>query len=101
MDNRNKSSVLQWVIPTAIMMVVVMAMLINFSNKSSTEAEETVAKTLLASTESFGNRFINQLDVVKSTAKPIRALLEKEGADDPERVAQLLGLWWSVLMFTK
>ena len=42
MDNRNKSSVLQWVIPTAIMMVVVMAMLINFSNKSSTEAEETV-----------------------------------------------------------
>lgn len=92
MDNRNKSSVLQWVIPTAIMMVVVMAMLINFSNKSSTEAEETVAKTLLASTESFGSRFINQLDVVKSTAKPIRALLEKEGADDPERVAQLLGI---------
>ena len=90
MDNRNRSSVLQWLIPTAVMMVVVMAMLINFSNKSSTEAEDTVARTLIASTESYGSRFISQLDGVRKAAGPIKALLEKEAVDNQERMAQLL-----------
>ena len=30
MDNQNRSTVLQWLVPTVIMMIVVVAMLINF-----------------------------------------------------------------------
>ena len=50
MDNQDKSSVLQWLIPTGIMMVVLVAMLLSFSAKSNKEAEATVSKTLISST---------------------------------------------------
>lgn len=90
MDNQNKSSVLQWLVPTVIMMVVVVAMLINFSTKRSAEARRTVSGTLLSSTESFGEDFLHQLEMVKKVANPIRVLLEQEGVEDTERAAQLL-----------
>ena len=48
MDNQDKSSVLQWLIPTGIMMVVLVAMLLSFSAKSNKEAEATVSKTLIS-----------------------------------------------------
>ena len=48
MDNQNRSSVLQWLIPTGIMMVVVIGMLLSFSAKSNKEAENSVSKTLIA-----------------------------------------------------
>lgn len=90
MDNQNRSSVLQWLIPTAIMMVVVIAMLISFSNKSSKEAEESVSRTLIASTESFGGEFLHQLEIVRKVAGPVRVLLEREGVADKDHVAKLL-----------
>lgn len=92
MDDRNRSSVLQWVIPTAVMMIVVMAMLFNFSSKSSAEAEDTVSRTLIVSTESFSDKFLNRLDGVRKVAGTVRTLLEREGIDDTERVKQLLGV---------
>lgn len=91
MDNQDRSTVFQWLIPTAVMMVVVMAMLINFSGKGSAEAADTVSRTLIASTESFGNQFLHQLEVVRKAAAPVGMLLEKEGVKDPERAAELLG----------
>lgn len=90
MDSQNRSTVLQWLVPTTIMMVVVVAMLINFSTKRSKEAEEAVARTLIASTESFGDEFIHRLEVIKKVASPIREMLDREGIEDPERVAELL-----------
>ena len=38
MSNQNRSSVLQWLIPTGIMMVVVVVMLVSFYSKSNKEA---------------------------------------------------------------
>ena len=90
MDDRNRSSILQWILPTAVMMIVVMVMLFNFSSKSSAEAQDTVSRTLIASTESFSDRFKSQLDGVRTVGRTIRALLEREGIDDKERVTQLL-----------
>lgn len=90
MDDRNRSSILQWILPTAVMMIVVMVMLFNFSSKSSAEAQDTVSRTLIAATESFSDRFKSQLDGVRTVGVTIRALLEREGIDDKERVTQLL-----------
>ena len=64
MDNQDKSSVLQWLIPTGIMMVVLVAMLLSFSAKSNKEAEATVSKTLISSTEGYGDRFLHELQKV-------------------------------------
>lgn len=92
MDNQNKSSVLQWLIPTGIMMVVVVGMLVSFYYKSNSNAENSVFKSLVSSTETYGERFLNQLEAVSKAGEPIRILLEREGTEDNARVTELLGV---------
>ena len=58
MNNQNRSSVLQWLIPTGIMLVVVIGMLLSFSAKSNKEAEMSVSRTLIASAEEIGRAHV-------------------------------------------
>ncbi len=90
MDNRNKSSVLQWVLPTGIMLVVVVVMLFRFWSKSGTESESAVFKTLISSTETYASGFLHELEKVGKTGEPISVLLGDEGTADNARVAELL-----------
>ena len=92
MDNQNKSSVLQWLIPTGIMMVVVVGMLVSFYSKSSKDAKDSVLKTLISSTETYGERFLSRLDGVDKAGEPVRILLASEGTKDGDRVEELLGV---------
>lgn len=92
MDNQNRSSVLQWLIPTGIMMVVVVGMLVSFYSKSNKEAEATVFKSLVSSAETYGERFLGRLDGVSRAGEPVRILLESEGTQDGGRVEELLGI---------
>ncbi len=92
MDNQNKSSVLQWLIPTGIMMAVVVGMLVSFSFKSNKETQDSVLKTLISSAETYGERFLNRLDGVGKAGEPVRILLEAEGIKDSDRVEELLGV---------
>lgn len=90
MENQNKSIAFQWIIPSAILMVVVLIMLFNFSKKSSTDAAETVSKDLIETTEQYGDSFLNELESLKKIAQPIKKLLEKEGIQNEEYVTELV-----------
>lgn len=90
MDNQNKSSVLQWLMPTSIMMLVVIVMLVSFTQKANKEAESTVTKNLIADVESYGTKFLHELEKIDKVGMPIAALLADEGTKDTSRVAQLL-----------
>ncbi|MCM1266857.1 MAG: diguanylate cyclase [Bacteroidales bacterium] len=90
MDNQNKSSLIQWVGPTIVMMIAVIAMLVNFTHKANQEAESTVTKNLIADVESYGNSLLHELEKVERAGTPIAALLAVEGAKDAVRVSQLL-----------
>lgn len=90
MDNQNKSSVLQWLMPTSIMMLVVIVMLVNFARKANAEAESAVTKNLVADVESYGTNLLHELEKVDKAEIPVAALLAEEGAKDASRVAQLL-----------
>lgn len=92
MDNQNRSSVLQWLIPTGVMMVVVIAMLLSFSAKSNKEAEASVSRTLIASTEGYGDRLLHELQKVGKVGETVSRLFEREGTQDDARVAELLGI---------
>lgn len=92
MDNQNRSSVLQWLIPTGIMMVVVVAMLLSFSAKSNKEAETAVSKTLIASTEGYGERFLHELQKVGKVGETAGEIFEKIGTDDSTRMKEMLGI---------
>ena len=73
-------------------MIVVVGMLVNFYVKNNRDAENTVLKTLISSTETYGERFLNQLDGVSKAGEPIRILLESEGTKNSARVTELLGV---------
>lgn len=90
MDNQNRSSVLQWLMPTTVMMVVVIIMLISFTHKANKEAENTVSKTLISNVESYGSNLLHDLEKIDSVELPIVAMLAKEGAKDTARVTELL-----------
>lgn len=92
MNNQNRSSVLQWLIPTGIMMVVVIGMLLSFSSKSNKEAEASVSKTLIASAEEYGDRFLHELQKVGKVGETVAELIEREGTEDSERLAEQLGI---------
>ena len=92
MDNQNRSSVLQWLLPTGIMLVVVVVMLLRFWSKSGTESENSVFKTLISSTESYASNFRHELEKVGKTGEPIGVLIGDEGVADRARVAELLGV---------
>ncbi|MBD5507221.1 MAG: diguanylate cyclase [Lachnospiraceae bacterium] len=90
MDNQNRSSVLQWLLPTGIMLVVVVIMLFRFWTKSGTESENSVFKTLISSTESYASSFLHELEKTGKAGEPISVLLGDEGTADSARVAELL-----------
>lgn len=90
MDNKNRSSVLQWLLPTGIMLVAVVIMLFRFSSKNGTESENSVFKTLISSTESYASGFLHELEKVGKAGEPISVLLGDEGTADSARVAELL-----------
>lgn len=92
MDSQEKSSILQWLIPTGIMMVVVTVMLVSFSFKSKKAAELSVSKTLLTSTEDYGRRFLHELALAGKAGEPVCTLLEKEGTQDAVRMGELLSI---------
>ena len=92
MNNQDKSSVLQWVIPTGIMMVVVVAMLLSFSAKSNKEAETTVSKTLISSAEGYGDRFLHELQKVGKVGETAGEILERIGTDDDARMMEVLDI---------
>lgn len=71
-------------------MVVVVGMLLSFNSKSNRDAESSVLKTLISATETYGERFLNQLEAVGRAGEPIRILLENEGTRNDARVAELL-----------
>lgn len=90
MNNQNKTSVLQWLVPTSVMMVVVIFMLVSFSQKANKEAQTIVQKNLIADIETYGNSFVHELEKVDRVGASIAALFAEEGVKDTSRVSQLL-----------
>ena len=92
MNNQNRSSVLQWLIPTGIMLVVVIGMLLSFSAKSNKEAEMSVSRTLIASAEGYGDRFLHELHAVGKVGETAGEILERIGTDDSARMTEVLAI---------
>ena len=72
MENQNRSIAFSWIVPSAILMIVVLTMLFSFSLKSSSEATETVSKNLIEATEQYSNQCWIELNSLKAVAQPIK-----------------------------
>ncbi|MCD7724067.1 MAG: sensor domain-containing diguanylate cyclase [Clostridiales bacterium] len=91
MENQNKSVTFQWFVTSAILMIVVLVMLFNFSIKSSADAEEEVYTDLIQSTQQYADSFLAELETVRMVSQPVIKLLEqKEALDDEEYFVELI-----------
>lgn len=90
MENQNKSIAFQWILPSAILMIVVLIMLFNFSTKSSADAQEDVSKSLIDVAEQYEDDFRDELESLKMVSLPIKKLLERESSENRGRVVELL-----------
>lgn len=79
MENQNKSVIASWVVPGVILMIAVAIMLINFSTKSSSDAQEVVSRNLIRSAQGYGDDFLHELEILSKVASPVRVIMEREG----------------------
>lgn len=81
---------LQWFVPSVVLMVVVVILVLNFSSRSSGEATERVYKDMIEKTEAYGEDFYAELTQMQTVAAPVVELLEQEGVSDDQYVQRLL-----------
>lgn len=80
MEKQNRSAIVSWLFPLFFLLAVVFIMLFNFSTKSKADAEDTVSKNLIKSTQDYGDDLLYKLETLGKIASPVRVLLER----DPE-----------------
>lgn len=90
MGSKSKSVISQWIVPSAIVTITVMAMLFNFLHKNTERAKETVTKELIVAAEGYGERYRNELLNLQIAARPVCLMLAEEETEDSEYVAQAL-----------
>ena len=64
MENQNKPSVLHWILPFAVPMIVVLIILFNFLVRSNRSAKEAVADSILRSTQRYTDSLGDELRLI-------------------------------------
>lgn len=92
MESQNRSAIASWVVPSALLMIVVVVMLFNFSTKSSAEAADQVSRNLIKSTQSYGESFVHEIETLAKVSRPVKLLLEQDAAWDLTRAANMAAI---------
>lgn len=89
MEKKSKSSVLQWVVPFAVPMIVVVIILFNFSAKSNAAARQSVADDLRRSARRYAEGLSSELELTDRVVKSVCAILEADQALDDAQIVEL------------
>lgn len=92
MEKKNKSSILQWIVPFAVPMIVVLAILFSFSVKSNRDAKRSISDDLLRSAGRYAGELSNELDTVGRMVRSVCAMLEQDQTLGEAQVGELLRL---------
>lgn len=87
-ENQTKSVVIQWGVPSALLMMVLIIMMFNFSTKSRVNANDTVSRNMTTLAGQCEDIFSEDLTLLEKVGKPIAELLGKN--TEPEDVRELL-----------
>ncbi len=90
MGSKNKSVISQWIVPSAIATITVMAMLFNFLHKNTERANETITKELTVAAEGYSERYRNELLDLQIAARPVCLILAEEETEDSGYEARAL-----------
>lgn len=85
-DEQTKAAVIQWLVPSLVLIAVVIVMLFNFSAKSSQSAADEVENNLINVAEKYAARVNHTLATLTAAGKPVGALIET-GADGNNNIS--------------
>ena len=89
MDKQTKSIAIQWIGPTAIMIIILGIMLFNFSVRSRISANDTVTRNMTIAAEICANKFNERITRLETVGRPICELLGKESSLYSSAAAEL------------
>lgn len=75
MNSSKKSIIIQWIVPTIIFVLVLIIMMINFSNKANVNANNIVDRNIISSAESCARIFKDEITLLEKVGKPIADIL--------------------------
>lgn len=90
MEKQNRSAVLQWIVPFAIPMIVVLIILINFSVKSNASARMSVSEDILMSAQRYTKSLANELETIDRVAGAVCGILEQDQTLQSGQIIELL-----------
>ena len=75
-NKQEKSSTMLWLMPTAILLIAIVIMFIDFYTTSSEAAQNQVEKNFVAVTESYASKVRERLNSIQRTGKTIATVME-------------------------
>ncbi len=75
-NKQEKSSTMLWLMPTAILLIAIVIMFIDFYTTSSEAAQNQVEKNFVAVTESYASKVRERLNSIQRTGKTIAMVME-------------------------
>ncbi len=74
-DKQTRAAIIQWMIPTFVLLVVIIAMFIDFYITSSESAQEQVDKNFIATAESYAGMINERLISVQKSGKVVAEIM--------------------------
>ena len=90
MEKKSKSSVLQWVVPFAVPMIIVVVILLNFSAKSNAAAKQSVADDLCRSARRYAEELSSELEIVERVIRSVCTALETDQTLGDAQIVELV-----------
>ncbi|MDD6811212.1 MAG: sensor domain-containing diguanylate cyclase [Lachnospiraceae bacterium] len=87
-ENQTKSIAVQWGVPSAILMMVLVVMMFNFSTKSKVNATDTVNRNMTTLAGQCADNFTDDLTLLEKVGKPIAELIGK--SNDTQEIGELI-----------
>lgn len=76
-DKQTKSAIVQWMIPTGVLLVAIIAMFIDFYITSSETAQSQIEKSFSTAAEGYATTMNERLVSVQKSGKVVAAIMEK------------------------
>lgn len=89
-DKQTRAAVFQWAIPVTVLLLIVIAMLTNFSAITAAEAREEVEQGLLTAAEQYGVTFQNEMGNITNAGNVVCGLLGRSVTADEGLVKDAL-----------
>ena len=90
MEKKSKSSVLQWVVPFAVPMIIVVIILFNFSAKSNAAAKQSVADDLCRSARRYAEELSSELEMIGRVIRSVCTALETDQTLGDVQIVELV-----------